>query len=154
MEAYGALEMLSQGLGSAAPVADCQRSFRELPPVEDTRPVGQVELQGSGAPYESAGTLGPASQVSGGGLVADAVDAVTAELSMNDPPLSRPISAPPNLGAISASTLFAYPPAESAGCVDFLLGDIRYDKQYCEFYKCVDWHPLSRGASQASLVLV
>lgn len=133
MEAYGALELLSRGLGSTRPVADCTRSFRELSLANNSEGLEGTKLEGASVQYGSAL---PSSQGPSGGLGGAHLNSgADVRTPAGDPPLSRPISAPPNLGAIRASTLFAYPPAESAGCVDFLLGDIRYDKQYCEFYR-------------------
>lgn len=142
MEVYKALELLSQGLGNSRPVADCTQSLRELHLGSKADSTEDIKLQGSsaqcnsGLPSGTSGHSGLPSGTSGHGLRGGGLDSGPGELaSIDGPPLSRPISAPPNLGAISASTLFAYPPAESAGCVDFLLGDIRYDEQYCEFYR-------------------
>ncbi|OEH79556.1 pumilio-family RNA binding repeat domain-containing protein [Cyclospora cayetanensis] len=139
MEAIGALELLSRGLSEAQQAADCPRgSYSEVPLVTNANgESGEApKLQGAASTQYGPASLHGAQGGSLSRLVETLQDASSEDLNAAGiPSLSRPISAPPNLGAISASTLFAYPPAESAGCVESLLGDIRYDKQYCEFYR-------------------
>lgn len=148
MEAFGALELLSRGLGETYPVNGCASSFQDLPlvnsaeGVECTRRQRSFAQNGSVLPSQSANSC----ILKGQEPLRGGESAFSESL-----PFSRPISAPPNLGAISASTLFAYPPAESAGCVDFLLNDIRYDKEYCEFYRQGKlWFRFCMGSTVAS----
>ena len=133
MEAYGVLELLPRGLGNRGPASECAHTFPELSHVSSGDEVNVNALDDSSVQYSSA--LQPG-QVSGAAYMSDAIGLAAGGRTVEGIiSASRPVSATPNLGAISASTLFAFPPAESAGYVDSLLGDIRHDKQYCDVYR-------------------
>ena len=133
MEDFRGLELLSRGLGKAcSAVTDCTGPFQDLPLLSNGGAVEASKEKGTPVPYVQSTEC---SQPPCSGLARNPFDSAALELLESGDITSRPTSAPPNLGSISASTLFAYPPLESAGCIDFLLGDIRYDAQYCEFYR-------------------
>ncbi|KAL8275129.1 hypothetical protein Esti_001008 [Eimeria stiedai] len=163
MAAFEALDLLSQGFGGGAPrsgAAACSSTTSSS--TSTSTSTSAYNSDGScmrGGPHQQSqqqqvvgansgsssgsGSSGGCLEGVGGNLLLGAASGSGAGaegeqeglLLPKESPLCRPISAPPNLGFISASTLFAYPPVESAECVDFLLNDIRYDEQYCEFYR-------------------